>query len=135
MSWKDTFYEFLTKLPGGPSAIPYYGQYIIPQNTKYETLIEAANLGTFPTVGEVLYPAIIVAAMFGLLRTILTAAAFAVSSFTFLFIFPVHLHEKYIYKHSSNISYYFHNLILFLKFKNTTYMSPTLSFSHWHDGV
>jgi ceramide synthetase len=39
--------------------------------------MNAADYGSFPTIGEILYPAVAVATVFGLLRTILTVTVFA----------------------------------------------------------
>ena len=80
MSWMEKVDELLSWLPGGPTAISYYEDLLLPRTQKVEELIKAAQSGSFPTIGTILYPAIIVAAMFGVLRTILTATAFEVSS-------------------------------------------------------
>jgi len=81
----DKLYDLLQQLPGGPKFISIYGPYILPQSSDYATLEAAANIGLFPTVGEILYPSIIVAAIFGFLRTILTSIAFAVSAINLVF--------------------------------------------------
>jgi hypothetical protein len=73
MEYFIKFQQFCKNLPGGADSISWYHWLLFPQHDITLSQIQAeARVGNFPTVAEVLYPAIVIAAIFGLLRTIFT---------------------------------------------------------------
>jgi hypothetical protein len=68
----------LNLLPGGPKAIQYYALYVMPPVGDYDALEKAATLGRFPTIGAIVYPALFYAALFGVMRMVLTYYIFRV---------------------------------------------------------
>ena len=70
------------QLPGGPSAIPVYGNVIFPprawegNGTAMAAIVKSAEEGTFPVMGSILFPALFYAIVFGILRTVFTKLFF-----------------------------------------------------------
>ena len=80
--FEESLTALLRTLPCGPEAIPWYADFIMPQEVPYSELIAASKKSVFPCISEILYPALIIAAIFGVLRTVFTKFFFKVRSTT-----------------------------------------------------
>ncbi len=92
--------SLLNVLPGGPKAVHVYGKALFPPIADFSVIEEAATQGLFPTIGAIFYPALFYAAVFGILRTVLTRFIFRVGIIIDLLI-CISVSKSYICRSSS----------------------------------